>query len=225
MNKMMSLSIVVVFVMLWIPVELKPEAVTESPPSSVYVSCEDCSKGFNATHNWRCRYGCNRYYKTKRNGPVSITKPTPGTTDPLHTRKGSYLDCKKCFGHGKMKHPDPRCKYGCGRWMTYPTVSQAATKVKPTATESAETDDDNVANTDSPTDENASSMKATVLTSIDKLFAAKVYLKYKHVFVLVGLAIAGLAATVGYLVYRRKWQRKRLNEEITSPTAVVMQNL
>ena len=40
-------------------------------------------------------------------------------------RKGSFLPCSKCFGW-KAK-PDPRCRYGCDKWMTFPPTKASPT--------------------------------------------------------------------------------------------------
>merc|ERR1711962_1338428 len=68
-------------------------------------------KWINRTHNWQCRYGCDRFLRNL--SPRSVTIPHV-------TRKGYYwLDCKKCFGHGRIT-VDPNCKFGCGRWIKIP---------------------------------------------------------------------------------------------------------
>ena len=37
---------------------------------------------------------------------------------------GNFLDCDECFGHGLKHDADPRCIYGCGKFMTYPIIPE-----------------------------------------------------------------------------------------------------
>jgi len=217
----MELTSTVLFFMLLIPVYM--EVPTGAPSSGI--SCADCSEGFNKTHNWRCRFGCGKFYRGTRypaKAPVSVTRPTPGTGP---TRRGSFLDCKKCFGHGFAPSPDPRCKFGCGRWMTWPLT----TVIKPaTFTDSPDTksdiESDIAKNTEPLTDDNPGILKATAEAPLARKDSLKtIYLRYKNSFLIIGL-FAGLAAMLVGSVFYRRWRRRNTK---TSPAdvAVVMHDL
>lgn len=221
----MELTSSVLFFMLWIPVYTR--SPTGSP--SLSISCEECSQGFNRTHNWRCRFGCGDFYKGPRHParrPASVTKPTPEPTVSGHTRRGSYVDCKDCFGHGKMKTPDPRCKYGCGRWMTWPTTPK--TKVRPaTFTDSPVTSADVVKNTEDPMDDHASPsiLKATPVAPEAYKSFKTTYLRYRNSIVIIGLFVGLAAMLVGYALYTIRRRKKSNAQPNPIDVAVVMNDL
>merc|ERR1712168_353691 len=88
---------------------------------SHWISCKECNRTAAKTINWRCRFGCDRYYSLSTpKPPVSIRKHAVVTGNTGTT--SLYLPCSKCYGHGRPGQPtkDPRCKFGCGRVITYP---------------------------------------------------------------------------------------------------------
>ena len=36
------------------------------------------------------------------------------------TRKSTFLTCEECFGHGTNPNADPRCIFGCNKYITWP---------------------------------------------------------------------------------------------------------
>ena len=55
-----------------------------------------------------------------------FTAPTQHAQES-NRKTASFLPCKKCFGWGKMVTPDPRCRYGCDKNMTYPATRPTPT--------------------------------------------------------------------------------------------------
>jgi len=186
----------------------------------VWVSCKACREGFlNITFNWRCKYGCDRFYARPITRPVSITKPS---AQPHNTRNGSYLDCKECFGHGVNPSADPRCKYGCGRFMTYPSRTYGGEKHKLTVTESPDTESYEAIKITDGSDENTLNVNPTepTLRSINSL--KKASLRYKHLILLIGLFVGATATLAGYVLYRKRY---RINKKTNTDIAIVMQNV
>jgi len=200
---------------------------TDSPTR--WMSCDECQKGFNRTHNWECRFGCDRFVRRVR--PRSVTVPTGSPT-----RKGEYfLDCKKCYGHGLVTK-DPRCKYGCGRWFTYPhttppTTTTTTTITTTTAAVAAGDDEQKPIQINSnrlhpgPVKSNKSDPnKSSGLPDDDSPSKRTYSTQYKLSFLVIGLAM-GVAVTIaGYVVYKKTWRRKMVSVEDSRPEATVVYN-
>jgi len=218
----MEVTSTVFFFMLWIPVYTR--SPTDSP--SLGISCKECSEGFNRTHNWQCRFGCGHFYqrpRSHRRRPHSITRPTPTPTGQTgSTRAGSYLPCEKCFGHGHAKHPDPRCKYGCGRWMTYPK-----TEIRPaTITDEPVTSAIKVGESTADDHQASPSIIEATPETLKKTNSFKTtFLRYKNSIVIIGLFAGLVAMLVGYVLYSVHQRRKTGAEPTAGDAPVIMSNL
>jgi len=164
--------------------------------SAIWISCEECKKSTSSAVSWRCQYGCDRYFTNVPNVPVSITKPTPGTGN---TAKGSYLDCKDCFGHGNKPHRDPRCKYGCGRFMTFPPYYKKNRKEE----EKIKKNEKNDA-ADEKLIQNVKADKSIQHKNDEVKTKHHLNFQYKHLVLLVGLCVVASAICVGLFMYFKR---------------------
>ena len=142
-----------------------------------------------------------------------------------NTRNGSFLDCKECYGHGLNPSADPRCKYGCGRFMTYPPYMTR--RVKSTTTDIPVTDLENVnTTTASFYEEILFNLKPTAdgVLTINPLKEAS--LRYKHLILLIGLFVGVTVTVIGYIFYRRiGWHNTTKISNASSNIAIVMRDV
>jgi len=177
-----------------------------------WLSCEVCQKGFNKTINWECRFGCDRYVSTKRVKPMTMTKsPITGFV----TRNGSFIiDCKSCIGWEKNPYANPLCKYGCGKWHTYPSTkvpskTSEATPTPPVRT--AKIQSTIVGTHDHNKNINHDDRISTKTRELHKDDSSPVRtnIEYKISFMMIGL-VAGVIATItAHTIYKKTWRYKR----------------
>jgi len=125
-----------------------------------------------------------------------------------------------------MRTPDPRCKYGCGRWMTWPTTPK--TKVRPaTFTDSPVTSADIVKNTEEAMDDHVSPsiLKATPVAPQTNISFKTTYLRYRNSIVIIGLFVGLAAMLVGYALYTIRRRKKSKAQPNPVDVAVVMNDL
>jgi len=186
-----ALVTLIIAVVVWVPLCMARS--TEVP--SHWISCTECSKGFNSTFNQECKYGCDRFLRRSR--VRSITVPT------AHTKKGYYwLDCKDCFGHA-IKHRDPNCKYGCGHWVRFSTPTPGpSTKM---------TTEKNDKNSDQPETRRHRVMKSNshsvaigeAAPTGNESSPRRAYTRYQVPFLFIGVAAGVAASIIGLLVYKK----------------------